>query len=77
MIHGLPALAVARPCVLWCWVMTPADSRPRMRRGPDASLGINAINDICGGTCETIGDLNRSLRLDLASVKNEKTSFAP
>ena len=34
-----------------------------------------AINDICRGTCETIGDLNRSLRSRyLAGVNNEKTS---
>ena len=38
---------------------------------------IYAINDICGGTCETIGDLYRSPRSRyLASVNNEKTSFA-
>ena len=37
---------------------------------------IYAKNDICGGTCETIGDLNRSFRSRyLASVNNEKTSF--
>ena len=36
-----------------------------------------AINDICGGICETIGDLNRSLRSRyFASVKSERTSFA-
>ena len=30
------------------------------------------MNGICGGTCETIGDLNRSLSSRyLASVKNE------
>ena len=35
-----------------------------------------AKNDICGGTCETIGDLNRSLRSRyLASGNNKKTSL--
>ena len=32
------------------------------------------MNDICGGTCKTIGDLSRSLRSRyFASVKSEKT----
>ena len=37
----------------------------------------NLLHNLCGGICEAIGDLNRSLRSRyLASVNNEKTSFA-
>ena len=47
-------------------------------RLPVSSMYVRyVINDICEGTCETIGDLKRSLRSRyLASVNNEKTSFA-
>ena len=37
------------------------------------NVQVMQINDICGGTCETISDLNRSLRSRyLASVNNER-----